>query len=90
MRAPWAGWGLAYLALPEGHRDPPLGANVTDVAGDGGPLMAIGKRKMTEMSKPAEILYGAIFEALRFAKRQQWVITNYVLALMGAVSGWPS
>jgi hypothetical protein len=49
--------------------------------------MAIGKRKMTEMSKPAEILYRAIFDELRFAKQQQWVITNYVLLLMGAVFG---
>jgi hypothetical protein len=49
--------------------------------------MAIGKPKMTEMSKPAEILYRAFFDELRFAKQQQWTITNYVLLLMGAVFG---
>src|SRR5947209_6047473 len=46
--------------------------------------MAIRK---TEMSKPAEILYRAFSDELRFAKKQQWTITNYVLLLMGAVFG---
>jgi len=42
---------------------------------------------MTEMSKPAEILYRAFLDELRFAKQQQWTITNYVLLLMGAAYG---
>ena len=42
---------------------------------------------MTEMSKPAEILYWATFDQLNFAKRQQWMITNYVLVLMAALFG---
>ncbi len=49
--------------------------------------MAIGKPKMTEMSKPAEILYRALIDELKFAKQQQWAITNYLLLLMGAVFG---
>jgi hypothetical protein len=47
----------------------------------------MAKPKMTEMSKPAEILYRAFFDELRFAKQQQWTITNYVLVLMGALFG---
>jgi hypothetical protein len=41
--------------------------------------------KKTEMSKPAEILYRAFVDELRFAKQQQWTITNYVLLVMAAV-----
>jgi hypothetical protein len=41
----------------------------------------------TEMSKPAEILYRAFSDELRFAKQQQWTITNYSLLLMAAVFG---
>ena len=40
---------------------------------------------MTEMSKPAEILYRVLFDDLKFAKQQQWTITNYALVLMGAI-----
>jgi hypothetical protein len=43
--------------------------------------------KMTEMLKPAEILYRAFLDELRFAKQQQWTITNYILLLMGAAYG---
>jgi hypothetical protein len=43
--------------------------------------MAIGKSKMTEMSKPAEILYRAFIDELKFAKQQQWTITYYTLLL---------
>ncbi len=46
-----------------------------------------GKLKMTEMSKPAEMLYRAFLDELRFAKQQQWTITNYALLLMGAAYG---
>jgi hypothetical protein len=49
--------------------------------------MTIGEPKMTEMSKPAEILYRAFFDELRFAKQQQWTVTNYTLLLMGAAYG---
>ena len=42
---------------------------------------------MTEMSKPAETLYWALFDQFNFAKRQQWIITNYVLVLMAALFG---
>jgi hypothetical protein len=42
---------------------------------------------MTEMSKPAEILYRALLDELRFAKQQQWTVTNYILLLMGAAYG---
>jgi hypothetical protein len=35
--------------------------------------------------KPAEILYRAFVDELRFAKQQQWTITNYVLLVMAAV-----
>ena len=42
---------------------------------------------MTEMSKPAEILYRAFLDELRFAKQQQWTVTNYTLLLMGAAYG---
>jgi hypothetical protein len=31
--------------------------------------MTIGEPEMTEMSKPAEILYRAFFDELRFAKQ---------------------
>jgi hypothetical protein len=41
----------------------------------------------TEMSKPGEILYRAFFDELRFAKQQQWTITNYTLLLMAGVFG---
>ena len=40
---------------------------------------------MTEMSKPAEILYRVLFDDLKFVKQQQWTITNYALILMGAI-----
>jgi hypothetical protein len=40
---------------------------------------------MPEMSKPAEILYRVLFDDLKFAKQQQWTITNYALILMGAI-----
>jgi hypothetical protein len=43
-----------------------------------------GEPKMTEMSKPAEILYRAFLDELRFAKQQQWTVTNCTLLLMGA------
>jgi hypothetical protein len=68
---------------------PPLDANVPDIAGggDGARNMTTGEPKMTEMSKPAEILYRAFFDELRFAKQQQWTITNYLLLLMGAGFG---
>jgi hypothetical protein len=49
--------------------------------------MTTGEPKMTEMSKPAEILYRAFFDELRFAKQQQWTVTNYTLLLMGAAYG---
>jgi hypothetical protein len=41
----------------------------------------------TELSKPAEILYRAFFDELRFAKQQQWTITNYLVLTMAAVYG---
>jgi len=41
----------------------------------------------TKMSKPGEILYRAFFDELRFAKQQQWTITNYTVLLMGGVFG---
>jgi hypothetical protein len=41
----------------------------------------------TEMSKPGEILYRAFFDELRFAKQQQWTITNYTVLLMAGVFG---
>jgi hypothetical protein len=56
------------------------------VATEGG-SMAAGEPKMTEMSKPAEILYRALLDELRFAKQQQWTVTNYTLLLMGSVYG---
>src|SRR5258708_34132248 len=49
--------------------------------------MTTGEPKMTEMSKPAEILYRAFFDELRFAKQQQWTITNYLVLTMAAVYG---
>jgi len=42
---------------------------------------------MTEMSKPAEILYRAFHDELRFAKQQQWTITYYSVLLIGAGVG---
>jgi hypothetical protein len=41
----------------------------------------------TKMSKPGEILYRVFSDELRFAKQQQWMITNYSLLLMAAVFG---
>jgi hypothetical protein len=41
----------------------------------------------TNMSKLGEILYRAFFDELRFAKQQQWTITNYTVLLMGGVFG---
>src|SRR4051794_9136446 len=49
--------------------------------------MAISKPKTTEMSKPAEILYRVYHDELRFAKQQQWMVTNYALLLVGAIYG---
>jgi hypothetical protein len=49
--------------------------------------MTTDEPKMTEMSKPAEILYRAFLDELRFAKQQQWTVTNYTLLLMGAGYG---
>jgi hypothetical protein len=49
--------------------------------------MTVRKPKMTELSKPAEILYRAFFDELRVTKQQQWTITNYALLLMGALFG---
>jgi hypothetical protein len=46
-----------------------------------------GANTKTDMSKPAEILYRAFSDELRFAKQQQWTITNYSLLLMAAVFG---
>jgi hypothetical protein len=49
--------------------------------------MTTGEPKMTEMSKPAEILYRALVDELRWAKQQQWQITYYSVALIGAGLG---
>jgi hypothetical protein len=49
--------------------------------------MTTGEPRMTEMSKPAEILYRALVDELRWAKQQQWQITYYSVALIGAGLG---
>jgi hypothetical protein len=36
---------------------------------------------------PAETLYRVLIDELRFAKRQQWMVSNYVLVLMAALFG---
>jgi hypothetical protein len=41
--------------------------------------------KTAEMSKVAEIFYRVFFDELRFAKQQQFTITNYTLLLMAGV-----
>lgn len=42
---------------------------------------------MGEMSKAVEAVYGVLFDELKFAKRQQWTVTNYMLLLLGAILG---
>jgi len=39
------------------------------------------------MSKAVEAVYGVLFDEMKFAKRQQWTVTNYMLLLVGAVLG---
>jgi hypothetical protein len=39
------------------------------------------------MSKAVEVLYGVFFDEMKFAKRQQWTVTNYMLLLLGAMLG---
>jgi hypothetical protein len=41
--------------------------------------------RTAEMSKVAEIFYRVFFDELRFAKQQQFTITNYTLLLMAGV-----
>ena len=38
-------------------------------------------------SKPVEILYRVFFDEMKFAKQQQWTVTNYMLLLLGAILG---
>jgi hypothetical protein len=45
----------------------------------------IRNSKITEMSRPAEILYRAFIDELKFAKQQQWTISYYTMTLFGAV-----
>jgi len=40
-----------------------------------------------EISKAVEAVYGVLFDELKFAKRQQWTVTNYMLLLLGALLG---
>ena len=42
---------------------------------------------MADMSKAVEAVYGVLFDEMKFAKRQQWTVTNYTLLLVGAVLG---
>ena len=42
---------------------------------------------MAEMSKAVEAVYGVLFDEMKFAKRQQWTVANYMLLLVGAVLG---
>ena len=41
---------------------------------------------MAEMSKAVEVVYGVLFDEMKFAKRQQWTVTNYMLLLLGQSS----
>jgi hypothetical protein len=50
--------------------------------GTGAGGMAVG-----EMSKAVEAVYGVLFDEMKFAKRQQWTVTNYMLLLLGAILG---
>jgi len=38
-------------------------------------------------SKPVETLYRVFFDEMKFAKQQQWTVTNYLLLLIAAVLG---
>jgi hypothetical protein len=49
--------------------------------------MALGEVAVAEMSKAVEAVYGVLFDEMKFAKRQQWTVTNYMLLLVGAVLG---
>jgi 4-hydroxybenzoate polyprenyltransferase len=42
---------------------------------------------MGEMSKAVETVYGVLFDEMKFAKRQQWTVTNFMLLLLGAIFG---
>jgi hypothetical protein len=42
---------------------------------------------VADMSKAVEAVYGVLFDEMKFAKRQQWTVTNYMLLLVGAVLG---
>lgn len=48
--------------------------------------MAIGRKK-AEISKAVETLYRALFDELKFAKQQQWRVTNYLLLVLAAIFG---
>lgn len=47
--------------------------------------MALGEVAVAEMSKVVEAVYGVLFDEMKFAKRQQWTVANYMLLLVGAV-----
>jgi hypothetical protein len=40
-----------------------------------------------EISKAVEAVYGVLFDEMKFARRQQWTVTNYMLLLLGAIFG---
>ena len=42
---------------------------------------------MGEMSKVVEAVYRVLFEEMKFAKRQQWTVSNYMLLLLAAIFG---
>jgi len=48
-----------------------------------------GKHNKTEMSKPGELIYRNFFDELRFAKKQQWSITNLRHWLEAIISALP-
>jgi len=50
--------------------------------------MDIRNQKTTpEISKAVEAAYRVFFEEMRFAKQQQWRVTNYLLVALGAIFG---
>lgn len=49
--------------------------------------MDIGELAMAVMTKAVEAVYGVLFDEMKFAKRQQWTVTSYMLLLLGGVLG---
>jgi hypothetical protein len=48
-------------------------------------IMLPYRRREADMPSQVEIVFRALFEELRFMKRQQWTITNYGVLILAAI-----